>query len=558
MTTPRRASTRVLGPLRPDSIRNRILLFAMIAALVPSVTTAWLAYRQSSRAIVAKTTQDLEIASEQATRELDLWLKERLQELRTFAASYEVTENVDRAARDPAAADRIDVYLGALQRRFTEHAVLFVLDARGSVVAQTGEAAPVVPANAIGGLRTATQVLGTPVWDTTAAETRMTLLVPIRLGTGRLAGALGVETRLHLMVANLWKYAPRRGRAYLATDDRRVILASDTASPDLLSHVLPPATADPLFQSDGGTVEYVGLTGAPAIGALRRIESLDWAFVAEVPVAEAYRDVKALRNTAALILVALVLGIGFIAYRLGLLIVRPLDRLIKGAAVVAGGDFTVDLPSAGGGEVGMLTRVFNDMVARLREGRARLHTAYATLQRQNEELELLSVTDGLTGLYNRRRLMEVLDQEIERSKRLSHVCSALMMDVDHFKRYNDTHGHQRGDDVLKGVGAVLLEATREIDCAARYGGEEFFVLLPETGIADAADVAERIRARLKERIFAGGRVTISIGIAAFPAHAGTPEELIAAADAALYQAKREGRDRAATGTRVAAHGAERP
>jgi diguanylate cyclase (GGDEF)-like protein len=305
-------------------------------------------------------------------------------------------------------------------------------------------------------------------------------------------------------------------------------------------------------------VEYVGLTGAPAIGALRRIESLDWAFVAEVPVAEAYRDVKALRNTAALILVALVLGIGFIAYRLGLLIVRPLDRLIKGAAVVAGGDFTVDLPSAGGGEVGMLTRVFNDMVARLREGRARLHTAYATLQRQNEELELLSVTDGLTGLYNRRRLMEVLDQEIERSKRLSHVCSALMMDVDHFKRYNDTHGHQRGDDVLKGVGAVLLEATREIDCAARYGGEEFFVLLPETGIADAADVAERIRARLKERIFAGGRVTISIGIAAFPAHAGTPEELIAAADAALYQAKREGRDRAATGTRVAAHGAERP
>jgi diguanylate cyclase (GGDEF)-like protein len=544
MSTPRRASTRIPAPLRPDSIRNRILLFALIAALVPSVTTAWLAYRQSSRAIVAKTTQDLRIASEQATREMDLWLKERLHELRTFTASYEVTENVERAGRNPAAGDRIAVYLASVRRRFPEHAALFVLDSRGLVVAQTGDAAPSVPGEAIAGLHAANQVLGDPVWDSAAAETRMTLLVPIRTGTGRLVGALGVDTRLHAVAANLWKYAPRGGRAYLTTDGGRVILASDTASPELLSRVLPPATARPLFAGEAGTVEYVGLTGAPSVGSLRRIPSLGWAFVAEIPVAEAYQDVRALRNTAILILVALVLGIGFIAYRLGLLIVRPLDRLILGAAEVAGGDFTVDLPS-GGGEVGKLTRVFNDMVARLREGRARLDTAYATLQKQNEELELLSVTDGLTGLYNRRRLMEVLDQEIERSKRLSHVCSVLMMDVDHFKRYNDTHGHQRGDDILKGLGVVLLEATREIDCAARYGGEEFFVLLPETDIADAADVAERIRARLKERIFVGGRVTVSIGIASFPAHAGTPAELIAAADAALYQAKREGRDRVA-------------
>jgi diguanylate cyclase (GGDEF)-like protein len=546
----------VLGPLRPDSIRNRILLFALVAALVPSVTTAWLAYRQSRRAIVAKTTQDLQIASEQATREMDLWLKERLYDLRTFTASYEVTENVERAARDPLAAERIVVYLAFLQRRFPEHASLFVLDARGALVARTGEDPPALPDDAVARLRSANQVLGEPVWDTAAAETRMTLLVPIRLGAGRPAGALGVETRLHLVVANLWKYAPPGGRAYLATADRRVILASDTVSPNLLSTVLPAATAGPLFEHEGGTVEYVGLSGTPAIGALRWVPSIDWAFVAEIPTALAYRDVRTLRNTAILILMAVALGIGVIAYRLGLLIVRPLDRLTRGALEVAGGDFTVDLPPVGGGEVGQLTRVFNDMVARLREGRSRLETAYGALQRQNEELERLSVTDGLTGLFNRRRLIEVLEQEIERCRRLSHVCSVLMMDVDHFKRYNDTHGHQRGDDVLKGVGAVLQEATREIDCAARYGGEEFFVLLPETDVSDAAEVAERIRARLKERIFAGGRVTLSIGLASFPVHADTPEALIAAADAALYQAKREGRDRvarAAGGTRGAAH-----
>jgi diguanylate cyclase (GGDEF)-like protein len=187
--------------------------------------------------------------------------------------------------------------------------------------------------------------------------------------------------------------------------------------------------------------------------------------------------------------------------------------------------------------------VFNDMVARLREGRSRLDTANETLRRQNEELERLSVTDGLTGLYNRRRQMEMLATEVERSKRLSHVCAVLMMDVDNFKRYNDAHGHQAGDAVLRGLGAVLRETTREIDCAARYGGEEFFVLLPETDVKEATEVAERIRTQLKERIFLGGRVTISIGIAAFPEHGDTPEDLIAAADAALYQAKKEGRDR---------------
>jgi diguanylate cyclase (GGDEF)-like protein len=210
---------------------------------------------------------------------------------------------------------------------------------------------------------------------------------------------------------------------------------------------------------------------------------------------------------------------------------------------VAGGDFTVDLPPVRGGEVGLLTMVFNDMVARLREGRARLDLANETLRQKNEELERLSVTDSLTGLDNRRRLMETLLNEVERSKRLEHGFSVMMMDVDNFKRYNDAHGHQAGDAVLRGVGDVLRQSTRETDCAARYGGEEFFVLLPETGIAEATEVAERIRSLLKERIFLGGRVTLSVGIASFPDHGETPEDLIAAADAALYQAKREGRDR---------------
>ena len=102
-------------------------------------------------------------------------------------------------------------------------------------------------------------------------------------------------------------------------------------------------------------------------------------------------------------------------------------------------------PVISGGEVGYLTQVFNHMVVRLREGREALDAANDTLRKKNEELERVSVTDGLTGLYNRRRLMEVLSDEARRSQRLKHTFAVLMVDVDHFKKYNDSFGHLAGD-----------------------------------------------------------------------------------------------------------------
>jgi len=256
---------------------------------------------------------------------------------------------------------------------------------------------------------------------------------------------------------------------------------------------------------------------------------LEWAVVIEIPAAEAFRHVTRLRNVTIGIVTALLLGIGLLAYLLGVLIVRPLDRLTTGAAKVAAGDLAVDLPVVSGGEVGSLTEVFNDMVARLRSGR--------------EELQRLSLTDDLTGLYNRRYLMETLATEVRRSRRLQHSFAILIADIDHFKQYNDTVGHLAGDEMLRRVAHVLRESTREVDCVARYGGEEFVVMLPETGVDEAAETAERIRDRVAREALAGGTITLSVGVAEFPTHGDTPESVISSADAALYQAKREGRNR---------------
>jgi diguanylate cyclase (GGDEF)-like protein len=212
-----------------------------------------------------------------------------------------------------------------------------------------------------------------------------------------------------------------------------------------------------------------------------------------------------------------------------MVIIRPLERLQRGAEKVAAGDLDVNLPVTGGGEVSNLTENFNEMVRRLRESR--------------EELERISITDGLTGLVNRRRLMEALATEVERANRMQHPCAVLMVDVDHFKQFNDTYGHPAGDAVLARVAALLRESIRTIDVAGRYGGEEFLLVLTETTMAGALEVAERIRANLQTEVFDGGRITVSVGAAEFPEGGQSAEALIMSADLALYQAKKDGRDR---------------
>jgi diguanylate cyclase (GGDEF)-like protein len=160
-----------------------------------------------------------------------------------------------------------------------------------------------------------------------------------------------------------------------------------------------------------------------------------------------------------------------------------------------------------------------------------------------------AVTDELTGLANNRAFRDVADQEAARARRFGHSFSLLMLDVDDFKKVNDTHGHPQGDEVLRRIGAILRAESRGIDAPARYGGEEFAVALPETGTEGAVELAERIRARIEaeEVPFTDRdgelRITASLGVASIPDSAADVRALVAAADAALYAAKRGGKNR---------------
>jgi diguanylate cyclase (GGDEF)-like protein len=158
-------------------------------------------------------------------------------------------------------------------------------------------------------------------------------------------------------------------------------------------------------------------------------------------------------------------------------------------------------------------------------------------------VEGLATRDNLTGLFNHRAFQEKLEGEMERARRFSHSLSLLMIDIDDFKRFNSAWGHEAGDAALRDIAGIIRETIRGIDFAARYGGEEFVVLLVESSPDIALRTAERIREAVGGRNFNSARLTVSIGIATYPANAENKEDLLQEADGALYIAKKRGKDK---------------
>jgi diguanylate cyclase (GGDEF)-like protein len=257
-------------------------------------------------------------------------------------------------------------------------------------------------------------------------------------------------------------------------------------------------------------------------------------------------------------------------------ILRPLSRLLdrrlhldEGAA--AAGDMTVVSVAAPAvivraedgrpfneserqllDEIFALARVADESDNRLRA----LEDRFLILQRENLDLVMknrilseISHKDALTGLYNRFYVMEKIDSEMNRALRHGYPISVLMLDLDHFKRINDSYGHPVGDEVLKIVGQVLRDSCRVYDVAGRYGGEEFCIVLPETQVGNTTQVAERIRTRLATTPLSVGStsivVTASIGVAGMDSTEGvlSASTLVERADRALYSAKHLGRNR---------------
>jgi len=310
-----------------------------------------------------------------------------------------------------------------------------------------------------------------------------------------------------------------------------------TINPDILSEIAAGEDRD----EKQGIIDNISTEEGNVALAYARLKTNNWMVINEISHRQIYAMSKIAR-VMSLGTMALVFVLGLLASVLfAKIILKPLGAITIATEQVAAGDLTRPIEYKGHGDFKELIKNFNRMTANLRF--------------QYDELEKISLQDYLTGLANRRYFEQQLKLELERACRLGHVSTVLMLDIDDFKKINDRFGHLEGDKALKALSTELNKAVREVDLPARYGGEEFIVLLPETSLEQASIVAEKIREKIS-RIQLPSRkgniaFTISIGIA------GTEQDpnlgcasvdeacqsIIKHADKALYQAKRNGKNR---------------
>ena len=284
---------------------------------------------------------------------------------------------------------------------------------------------------------------------------------------------------------------------------------------------------------------------------------LGWKIAVRQPLDEALQEVYALRNQllAAGVLAALLFAA--VAYWLAQRVSQPIERLVLFAQKIQARETEVTaLQDESVREIAQLNHAFQSMTQSLLDKEhallqanasldATVQTRTAELTRANAELERLATQDALTGVNNRRRLDEKLVELEHLYHRTHREFALLVIDADHFKRINDTHGHAAGDNVLRALARQLQASTRSTDFVARFGGEEFVILLPDlTDANEAIAVAEKIRHNIENvRMDGVGQVTVSIGVALMSPSDIGPESLMERADQALYQAKDGGRNK---------------
>ncbi|MDY0106305.1 MAG: diguanylate cyclase [Giesbergeria sp.] len=388
---------------------------------------------------------------------------------------------------------------------------------------------------------------------------------PMRSPSGELLGVVGAHVDWRWVTQTVQSAFDQRtqdnGAEILITNAAGVVLY-----PQKLSHQfqLPaelrsmgPGRRYTRVQWDDGQ-DY--LSSMATVDA-RTSRHLGWNIVVRQPLEQALQPAHAMRDRLLALGLLAALVFGAVALRLARLLSRPIEQLATAARRIERGDNQADFPEEGQLlEVEQLGRSLRSMTQALRAHEHALEAINQSLEAQvlqrtealeaaNRELEHLATHDPLTGVHNRRRFDDKLRECFETSRRTGQGFAVLLLDIDHFKKINDTHGHPAGDAVLQTLAHLLADNIRTVDFVARYGGEEFVILLPHTPDTERAmTAAEKIRASIAQATFPGpGQVTASIGISVWQPADPQAVTVVERADAALYQAKAAGRNRAVPG-----------
>lgn len=534
------------------SLPTRLGFFVLGVTLCTAIVITAISLRSIDSFLRAKTEESFPVVLERTAVELDTWYANRLDE-------------ADRFRRDPVIASYWrDLALGPelaayarreiseqLDRRLAMSDVFeaaFILDAEGGEVLWRGRRAQLPDG-----------------WVAAAREHALSPAERREDHSIQLASVeFGDDARhtLHLLFSlqHLTEILNIHGRLLEGrisiVDGERRYLASSMGSPlpQQFEFDLPPSGQTLSAQDEFGP------QGERLIVSAMSLPGQDWTLVIEEAYERAYARVVTATRRVLGINLAIVALFALAAYRFAVRMVQPIEKLSEAAQRISAGEKNVPIPEGGGGdEISTLTHAFSEMTNRVEAHARELEAAHENVERANSELmkrnddlhranevlAQLSVTDGLTGLHNHRYFQDSLTKEAKRVDRTGEPLSLILVDIDHFKAWNDRLGHAAGDEILRRVAEVMSTLLRGTDLLSRYGGEEFALLAPGTHVEGATQLAEKMRTTISETRFfldppsEHQRVTVSMGVAPYR---GDRKRLFSEADRALYRAKASGRD----------------
>lgn len=551
-------------------IRVTILITFLLISVVPLLVSISLYFYVTGSSLRTAAVSHLEHLSEWEARLIREWFNKHMSNIRMLAGADEVQ------ARDLAKTYQL---LKRIQGYYPEYGSIGLADINGKVVVHTsGTIVDISDREYFKAAVKGKEFISEMIISRTYNRPCIVFSAPVTINgkiTGILYGSVAVDTLSNIISGFA---IGETGENYLV--DRKGNLITIPASMKrsrVNSQKILPAPQDSIvsdgFTGHDGVVLYNDYRGKDVIGTRRWLSDLQILLITKQDEAEAIQQaggkgLKVTLMTGILFIIALLPVVWIISRRIS----NPLSAIVRAVNEIAAGNLghRVEFLKSNE-EIQLLGSQINDLALNMQLSRELINDQLSELEAQkeeimsqnedilkayekladvNRELTQMAATDQLTETYNRRYFMERLRSEVLISLRSKRPLSVAIMDIDHFKSINDTHGHKAGDQVLQKVVKVILANIRRSDLLARFGGEEFIVLAPETDLKGALSLAEKIRQALDQYVFEtdGGslKVTVSIGVAELKYFSDSVEkvedELLLTADRYLYEAKRKGRN----------------
>jgi diguanylate cyclase (GGDEF)-like protein len=555
-----------LNLLRKTGIRHRLIGSFVLLSLLPLLVSGYISYVESSRAIEERARLFSTEVVKQVAKNIGL----QMAKLETESEHMMLSEPVQSALAQYAGGSEMarsaaqEQLTRALLERygsseFVNQKYFLDKDKRimdGQVFAQLGR-------GIVAFVEQAPRLHGQPYWGTYTNSGGQNSIVLLRAlynkDNNALVGHLflGIRPSHFSDIFDDVDLGSGSDILVLDADSGKIVVKAQEApgAGSAVDHALAGAIrANLQGRRATGFVGYAGKTQGKTMAAYARIPGTSWCVVSTIPFNKLTAEASSVRDEIMLIgLLCFAMAIAA-ALMIARSISSPLDKLVQSMRETESGNYSNRMQPEGHDELTVLAQKFNEMASKVDLNNVQLEEKVDERTRDlfeaNSKLAALSMTDGLTGIANRRRFDEVLLAEIKRALRSQSPLALMMLDVDFFKNYNDHYGHQDGDECLRRVARLLQSHSRRAsDLAARYGGEEFVMIAADTDAASAMALAENIRRSLAVMRHPHARsplgfLTVSIGVAVLvPNESLTPEDVVRMADKAMYRAKEGGRNR---------------